>query len=84
MRLFRIKDYSSSSPDGRVTFAPPVVSDPMMAAGGDTLSAQRSVTIDWKAPVSDNPSVLPVTFSYELKAVEAVKDMDLSRRPAAA
>lgn len=82
LRLFRIKDYSSSSPDGRVTFAPPVVSDPMMAAGGDTLSAQRSVTIDWKAPVSDNPSVLPVTFSYELKAVEAVKDMDLSSEAA--
>lgn len=82
LRLFRIKDYSSSSPDGRVTFAPPVVSDPMMAAGGDTLSAQRSVTIDWKAPVSDNPSTLPVTFSYELKAVEAVKDMDLSSEAA--
>lgn len=82
LRLFRIKDYSSNSPDGRVTFAPPVVSDPMMAAGGDTLSAQRSVTIDWKAPVSDNPSVLPVTFSYELKAVEAVKDMDLSSEAA--
>lgn len=82
LRLFRIKDYSSSSPDGRVTFAPPVVSDPMMAAGADTLAPSRAVTIDWQAPKSDNPSTLPVTFSYELKAVEAVKDMDLSSEAA--
>lgn len=82
LRLFRIKDYSSSSPDGRVTFAPPVVSDPMMAAGADTLAPSRAVTIDWQAPKSDNPSTLSVTFSYELKAVEAVKDMDLSSEAA--
>ena len=84
LRLFRIRTIPPAHPTGVGLTPPPVVSNPVMAAVA-ARTAPRSVTIDWKAPVSDNPSTLPVTFSYELKAVEAVRDMNVSpSEPAAA